>query len=228
MARRMALWSVSNVLLITTLRDGQCLPPLEFIAVKKHNDSTGTVILSEFSGCNRALGGILKINPFNTEEIAKTIQHALGLTKEDKLSRLQIAYKYIKKHSTENWARTFLQDMKRAHNPIKDKNGVEVLGLQDDTTFFITHGVTELNTSKLEKAYRIASNRLIILYQDGEPSEQFFSALQALSRDNCNQIYIYSSHSKEEMNDLYAERLPRVGLVAEEGFYFKRPFFEEF
>ena len=33
---RMALWTVTNILLITTLRDGQCLPPLEFITVKKY------------------------------------------------------------------------------------------------------------------------------------------------------------------------------------------------
>lgn len=34
--QRLALWSVSNILLITTLRDGQCLPPLEFITVKRY------------------------------------------------------------------------------------------------------------------------------------------------------------------------------------------------
>jgi trehalose-6-phosphate synthase len=35
MEQRIALWAMTNVLLITTLRDGQCLPPLEFITVKK-------------------------------------------------------------------------------------------------------------------------------------------------------------------------------------------------
>jgi len=71
----MALWATANILLITTLRDGQCLPPLEFITIKKHlnKNSKAAVILSEFSGCNRALGGVLKINPFNVEEIAKSI-----------------------------------------------------------------------------------------------------------------------------------------------------------
>ena len=32
---RIGLWAATNILLITTLRDGQCLPPLEYIAVKK-------------------------------------------------------------------------------------------------------------------------------------------------------------------------------------------------
>lgn len=77
----MALWAVSNILLITTLRDGQCLPPLEFITVKKylHKSNKSAVILSEFSGCNRALGGVLKINPFNVDEIAKNIDIAINM-----------------------------------------------------------------------------------------------------------------------------------------------------
>lgn len=33
--QRLILWSNTKYLLITTLRDGQCIPPLEFIAVKK-------------------------------------------------------------------------------------------------------------------------------------------------------------------------------------------------
>lgn len=74
--------AAANILLITTLRDGQCLPPLEFITVKKLLGTTNkaAVILSEFSGCNRALGGILKINPFNVDEIAKAIDTAINMT----------------------------------------------------------------------------------------------------------------------------------------------------
>ena len=39
-----------------------------------------SVILSEFSGCNRALGGVLKINPYNVDEIAKNIDLALNMS----------------------------------------------------------------------------------------------------------------------------------------------------
>jgi trehalose 6-phosphate synthase/phosphatase len=86
MEQRLALWTVSNILLITTLRDGQCIPPLEFITVKKCLNIAGksAVILSEFSGCNRALGGVLKINPFNVDEIAKNIDIAINMTSEEK------------------------------------------------------------------------------------------------------------------------------------------------
>ena len=35
---RLALWSITKYLLITTLIDGQCVPPLEFIAVKSQQE----------------------------------------------------------------------------------------------------------------------------------------------------------------------------------------------
>ncbi len=86
MEQRVALWVHASILLITTLRDGQCLPPLEFITVKQllGTQKKANVILSEFSGCNRALGGILKINPFNVDEISKNIEIAINMSTEER------------------------------------------------------------------------------------------------------------------------------------------------
>lgn len=77
--QRIALWSESNCLIITSIKDGQCIPPLEFISVKKAEKTLekSNVIMSEFSGCVKALGGILVINPFNIEEITRNIDLAL-------------------------------------------------------------------------------------------------------------------------------------------------------
>jgi trehalose 6-phosphate synthase/phosphatase len=85
--------------------------------VKKHLNKSGksAVILSEFSGCNRALGGVLKINPFNVDEIAKSIDTAINMSSEEKEQRFKIAFNYISKHSTLRWAEAFLKDLKRSH-----------------------------------------------------------------------------------------------------------------
>ena len=117
--QRIAVQSVANILLITTLRDGQCLPPLEFITVKKllGTTSKAAVILSEFSGCNRALGGVLKINPFNVDEIAKALDIAINMSHQEKEQRMKIAANYIGKNSTYKWAEAFLKDLKRSHQP---------------------------------------------------------------------------------------------------------------
>jgi len=71
-------------------------------------------VLSEFSGCNRALGGILKINPFNVEEIRNAIDTAVNMSLEEREQRLNIAFSYINSHSTMKWADAFLKDLKRA------------------------------------------------------------------------------------------------------------------
>jgi trehalose 6-phosphate synthase/phosphatase len=94
---RLALWSMSNILLITSLRDGQCIPPLEFISVKKAEKKfdKSNVIMSQFSGCNSALGGILMINPYNIEDITKNIDIAMQMLPEEREQRLELAYSFI-------------------------------------------------------------------------------------------------------------------------------------
>lgn len=73
--------------------------------------------MSEFSGCNLALSGILMINPFNIEEITRSIDLALQMLPEEREQRLEIAYSFIEQNSTQKWAQGFLSDLKR--NTIK-------------------------------------------------------------------------------------------------------------
>ncbi len=70
--------------------DGQSIVPIEFIAIKELEKKfkRSTVILSEFCGCNRALGGILRVNPFNVEEIARAIDTTIQMSPEEREQRL--------------------------------------------------------------------------------------------------------------------------------------------
>jgi trehalose-6-phosphate synthase len=63
------------------------------------------------------LGGVLKINPFNVDEIARNIETAISISHEEKEQRFKIAFNYIEKHSTLKWAEGFLKDLKRAQFP---------------------------------------------------------------------------------------------------------------
>ena len=66
----MALWAESDILLVSSLRDGLCLPLFEYVAAKKNSGrlSESVMLLSEFSGTNRAFNGYLEYNPFNVSE----------------------------------------------------------------------------------------------------------------------------------------------------------------
>jgi trehalose-6-phosphate synthase len=63
----LALWTISNILLVSNLKDGLCLPPLEFTIIKKFTNKfdDSLMLISEFSGANRAFTGFLEFNPFN-------------------------------------------------------------------------------------------------------------------------------------------------------------------
>ena len=92
-----------------------------FGTLKKYKaNGRGSVIISEFSGCNRALGGVLRINPFNVDEIAKNIEMVISMSAEEKEQRMKIAFNYISKHSTLKWAEAFIKDLKRSHQPSGD------------------------------------------------------------------------------------------------------------
>ena len=108
------LWSFTKYLLITTLRDGQCIPPLEFIAVKKWQNRfrTSAIIISEFSGNSKALGGVIKINPSNSEEIKDAMDRVIQMSEDEKRQRLQVAYNYISSNSTLKWASAYLKELK--------------------------------------------------------------------------------------------------------------------
>jgi hypothetical protein len=91
--------------------------------VKKlmEKQAKAAVILSEFSGCNRALGGVLKINPFNVDEITQNIHAAINMPPEEKEQRMKIGSSYIRRHSTYGWAESFLKDLKRSHQPCESE-----------------------------------------------------------------------------------------------------------
>lgn len=93
MAQQLALWSKTNILFITTLRDGQCLTPLEYITVRKQTkqETRSAVVLSEFSGCNESLGGVIKINPFNVDVIARELNFAIQMSGVQKSKRINVA-----------------------------------------------------------------------------------------------------------------------------------------
>lgn len=114
MAKRLAVWSQSQILLIATLKDGLCLPPLEFVTVKKilndfHNSS---MILSEYSGCSNAFSGFHNFNSFNLLDICQSLDAALSTTSEKKAEMMAKAYNYSSRRTFKKWVDSFLKDLK--------------------------------------------------------------------------------------------------------------------
>jgi trehalose-6-phosphate synthase len=73
-------------LLVSTLKDGLCLPPLEFVTVKslQGDFENSGMILSEFSGSSNAFSGFHSFNPFDQQEFCKALDTCLNMTGENK------------------------------------------------------------------------------------------------------------------------------------------------
>jgi trehalose 6-phosphate synthase len=97
-----ALYYVSNVLLVTSLRDGMNLVAMEYISC--NFDTKGVLILSEFTGVSSTLPGSLSINPWNTEEICESIKTALEMDEEERIRRYEINNKNVSQFTSFRWA----------------------------------------------------------------------------------------------------------------------------
>ena len=54
-----------------------------------------------------------------------------------------------------------------------------------------------------------------------EPYPHVLHILNELTKDDRNTILLISSHTKDKMHKWYAEACPRLGLAAENGFFWR-------
>lgn len=80
-----SLYAVSDVCLVSSTRDGMNLVSYEYIASQQNH--YGSLILSEFTGAAQGLTGAIIVNPWNIEELARSIDEALSMS-EGKEARL--------------------------------------------------------------------------------------------------------------------------------------------
>lgn len=97
-----ALYSISDVMLITSIMDGFNLVALEYASVQ--DDNFGVVVLSKFAGAQATLQGSISHNPNNTEEIAESLEKALNLTIEERRERQALNKRNIDIFTAVKWA----------------------------------------------------------------------------------------------------------------------------
>lgn len=92
-----ALYSVSDVCLVSSTRDGMNLVSYEYIATQEKRN--GVLVLSEFTGAAQSLNGSILVNPWNTEELAGAMQEAVTMTKEQRKINFTKLDKYVRKYT---------------------------------------------------------------------------------------------------------------------------------
>jgi len=114
-----ALYTIADVCVVTSLRDGFNLVSSEFIAC--HAASTcarrtvpGVLVLSEFAGAAQSLGGAIRCNPWNSDNVVDSILNALIMSDLDRELLHEKNASFVLEHTSTSWALDNIAALNRA------------------------------------------------------------------------------------------------------------------
>ncbi len=99
------------VALITPLRDGMNLVAKEFIAAQDPADP-GVLVLSRFAGAAEQLKDALLVNPYDIQGTADTLQRALQMPLEERVSRHTRLLAHVRTYDVHWWHREFVKKLR--------------------------------------------------------------------------------------------------------------------
>lgn len=224
----LALISVADALMITSLREGMNLTSHEFVYCQDGrygNKAHGSLILSEFTGSASVFGNYaLLVNPWDYRQCAEAIYTAVTRGEQERQHVWTQLYGAVLKNSTANWVKSFSETLSRVW---KEQSSREM------------NSVPRLSVGELEKEYRHSGRRLLIIDYEGTLTswgspgnvvvttpERAITTLADLTEDPKNIIYVMSSRMPEEMEQLF-RRVGGLGLIAENGCFVREPHEEE-
>lgn len=209
------LYQIADVALITPLRDGMNLIAKEYIASK--NNLPGVLILSELAGAARELGEAITVNPFNIEEIARSIKKALEMPDAMKMQSIRSMQQRLKRYDITRWANDFLDRLKQTKNAQRSINTKKFSNESQKSVF-----------DQCKKA----DKRLYLLDYDGtltplvndpdqaRPDRKLLNLLARLSEIPKNNIVIVSGRKRDMLIEWF--KPVRVNLIAEHGIWIKK------
>ncbi|MBI2600155.1 bifunctional alpha,alpha-trehalose-phosphate synthase (UDP-forming)/trehalose-phosphatase [Candidatus Daviesbacteria bacterium] len=212
--RLVALYSRSDIALITPLRDGMNLIAKEFVAAQAKKN--GVLILSEMAGAAKELTEAILINPISKEEIANAIKVALEMPKVEQVRKLKEMQKSIRKYDVFKWAESFLTSLEVVK---KEQKNISINLFNPQIH------------KKLVSDFEEAKKRLIFLDYDGtlipfkekyweaKPTRSLLKLLKDLAANKKNEVVIISGRDKDTLEKWFG-KLP-INLVAEHGLLIK-------
>lgn len=96
----------ADVALLTPLKDGMNLVSKEYVACT--ND--GVLILSEFAGASERMEEAIRVNPYDSEQVAEAIKQALEMDPDERKKRLSKLKERVKEEDLGWWRNQFLKE----------------------------------------------------------------------------------------------------------------------
>ncbi len=209
-----ALYILSDIAMVTPLRDGMNLVAKEYLACKK--SESGVLILSEMAGAANELTDAVIMNPNNTESYVDAIETALGMDYQERKIRLDNMRARICQYSVIKWAEDFIGGLIEIYN---EQRGLNSKYLDEARRFELT------------SSYSAAHKRLILLDYDGTlvnfvkdpekavPGDSLILLLKKLADDEKNNIVIISGRGRSALQKWLGGL--KINFVAEHGAWIK-------
>jgi trehalose 6-phosphate synthase/phosphatase len=209
-----AFYFLSDVALVTPLRDGMNLIAKEYVATK--GNGNGILILSGMAGSVHELGEALIVNPHNREQVAEAIKTALEIPQEEQREKNRVMQQRLKRYDVNRWAHDFVERLETVTTYSRELNE-QIL--------------SSVVRKKLIDDYKKSVQRLVLLDYDGtlvrfarrpehaKPDQDLGSVLRRLAGDKRNEVVIVSGRDKETLEDWF--RAIDISFVAEHGVWVK-------
>lgn len=194
---RVALYLAADVFLLTPIREGLNLMPLEYIYVRKNLPRAGVVVVSEFSTCSSLLNGSLKVNPFSATSIADSLEKALSMSTRDCEYRRQRDMPFISSHPSSLWTKQILGELAQLKLQQQEQQRAEQE--QNRRSIHIPHGIANPRGLDTMSNDGSASNTPNVAQTIGGRAMSFrFASSSVASAYSTNQFL-----TKEMLNSVY-------------------------
>ena len=108
-----ALFREAHVGFVTPLRDGMNLVAKEYVSAQDPDDP-GVLVLSQFAGAARELGGALIVNPLDIDGMADALATALAMPLGERQARYREMFASLRENNVSVWRDNFMRDLKAA------------------------------------------------------------------------------------------------------------------
>ncbi|MBA3495468.1 MAG: alpha,alpha-trehalose-phosphate synthase (UDP-forming) [Gammaproteobacteria bacterium] len=106
-------YRLSQVGLVTPLRDGMNLVAKEYVAAQDPEDP-GVLILSRFAGAARELDGALIVNPFDIDQITEALHQGLLMPLAERRARWESMIVPIRTQTIRTWCESFISSLRNS------------------------------------------------------------------------------------------------------------------
>ena len=248
--RRLAIWLASDVFMSTPIREGLTLLPLEYVFAHKSPMAPGVTITSEFAAVCSILNGALRVNPYDIQMTATSIDTALSMTLEEKISRRERDIQFVSTSSSGLWTRRVLRDLNdvtmAAKKSIDGYGFVKCPAKMDsvNATSDMYISSAPLDIKAVIDAYDAAKKRVIFVDFNGtivmkeptgkylkremlgtsgnEPPLETMKALTKLCADERNTVYVVSGDTENNIENAIGH-IQGLGLASGNGGSMSRP-----